>query len=58
MCVQIESYSFGAPNAKNEQWRFLVPLMDMMNHKEEPNVVVDQDAQRQAFVATALVDIR
>ena len=56
--MQMESYSFGAPNVKNEQWRYLVPLMDMANHDEDPNTHVDQDAGRQAFVATALRDIR
>jgi len=54
----MESYSFGAPNARNEQWRFLVPLMDMVNHNEEPNIHVDYEPARQAFVATALRNIR
>ena len=56
--VQIESYSFGALNANNEAWRYLVPLLDMANHNEVPSTNIDLDQKRQAWVATALRDIR
>ncbi len=56
--AQIESYSFGALNADNEAWRYLVPLIDMANHNEEPNAHVEMDQERQAWVLTALRDIR
>ncbi|CAL5221515.1 g3721 [Coccomyxa viridis] len=54
----IESYSFGALKANNEAWRYLVPLIGMVNHNEEPNADVEMDEKLQAWVLTALQDIR
>ena len=56
--VQIASYSLGALNPHNEAGRYLVPLLDMANHNEVPSTNIDLDQGRQAWVATALRDIR
>lgn len=56
--LQVESYSFGGLNARKEAWRYLLPLLDMANHNEVPNCRVDLDQGQQAWVATALQDIR
>ena len=66
---QVGSYSFVFPSVPgDESWpelrgrpvRFLVPLLDLLNHAPDPNVAIQRssDGAERAFTATALRHIR
>lgn len=66
---QVGSYSFVFPSAPgDESWpalrgrpvRFLMPLLDLLNHAPDPNVAIQRspDGAERAFSATALRHIR
>ncbi|CAL8468708.1 g8248 [Coccomyxa elongata] len=54
----LDSYSFGFPDEAGQPRRWLLPLMDMLNHNSTSNVNVIKDNKSQSFVAVALRDIR
>ena len=66
---QVSSYSFVFPSVPgDESWpelrgrpvRFLVPLLDLLNHAADPNVAIQRssDGAERAFIAKALRHIR
>ncbi len=56
--VQLDSYSFGFPDETGQPRRWLLPLIDMLNHDSNSNVNVIKDDQHLSFVVIALRDIR
>ncbi len=55
----MDSYSFNFPNDSDEILRVqLVPLLDLINHGDEPNVALGRDKDSSSYVATALRPIR
>lgn len=59
VCLQMDSYSFNFPNDGDEILRVqLVPLLDLINHGDDPNIALSRDQDSSSYVATALRPIR
>ncbi|BDA45093.1 hypothetical protein COCOBI_06-5730 [Coccomyxa sp. Obi] len=55
----MDSYSFNFPNDGDDILRVqLVPLLDLINHGDEPNIALSRDQESSSYVATALRPIR
>lgn len=62
MAVQMDSYSFSFPSDGEEEEESLkvqlVPVLDLINHGDEPNIVLSRHQESSSYVATAVSPIR